>query len=181
MNYSIKPEEHELKTARRIIENCLKTCQAIEEKNESFEVVLGGKSRGNFEEKGAFGEAWNENLIRIYFNSDHGDTWKEDLRTITSYSYGESLFLEKSDSKFHWQELLKKSYALMFLKQTGFEPNEIDRDKARDEWQEFDEESSISWSLAHFIGERLLEGRNLNEIPTLKKSDVLKAGDKVFS
>ena len=181
MTYSIKPEEHELKTGRSIVENCLKTCEAIEKKEEKLEIILGGKSRDNFEEKGAFGEAWNSNLIRIYFNSEHGKDWKNDLRTITTYSYGESLFLEKSSVELNWQELLKKSYALMFLKKTGFEPDEIDREKAKTEWQDFDEESSISWSLAHFIGEELLEDYELEDFPDLKRSDVIETGDKLFS
>jgi hypothetical protein len=182
MNYSIRPEEHELREARKTVQGALETCKAVMDKKEDLEVCLGGKSRENYEERGAFGEAWNESLIRLYFNSDHGEDWKEDLKKITYFTYGESLFYEKSEEiQFDWQRILSKAFALQFMEKCGIK-EDIDRENAEENWQNRDEENfTPGWDLCHLIGQELLEEHEFEGLPELKRSDILEAGDALFS
>lgn len=181
MSHSIKPEEHELREARQVVEGALAACESTWEKEEDFEICLGAKSKDNYEERGAFGQAWNEGLIRIMFNPSHGDDWKSDLRQITIYSYGESLFYEKMGAEFDWQKILAKAFALKFMERCGEDEEEIDRKKAEENWRERENEKfEPSWDLAYLIGQKLLEKHALEDFPDLKRSDVLDAGDELF-
>lgn len=186
MSYSIRPEEHELRKARHIVEGALETCKTAEEKQEDFEVCLGAKSKDNYPERGAFGEAWNQNLIRIYFNTFHGDNWEQDLKTIVCAAYAESLFMERSEINFAWQSLIKKAFSLKFIERAGIEEPEKDTEAAGKAWNELkdkldtEEKLSIDWSLASIIGDKLLEQYGLEDFPELKRSDIIEAGDKLF-
>ena len=70
------------------------------------------------------------------------------------------------------------------------EEREVETDDLQEEWTEkktgISEELSekpenLSWQLKTALGHRLLESHDLEDLPNLKRTDVLEAGDSLFS
>jgi len=186
MNCSIKPEEHELREAKQVIEGVLASCRIFKEKETDFKIELGWDT-----EIHSGSDA--EDRIFIGFNTSEED-WKEKLKTATAYGYAHSLYYELGEQPvFNWQQVLMDSFGLMLLdeilpEQAGKQTEDVEEYKP-DDWLEmkkgFEEEISygsqeIPWQASYLIGRRLLKRYSLEEFPNLKKSQVIEAGDDVF-
>ncbi len=186
MNYSIKPEEHELREAKQVIEGVLASCQIFKEKESDFKIELSWES-----EIHAGSDA--EDRIFIGFNTLEED-WKEKLKTATAYGYAHSLYYDLGEQPvFNWQQVLMDSFGLMLLdeilpEQARKETEDVE-DYEVDNWLEMKKEleeeinydsQNTPWQVSYLIGRRLLKRYSLEEFPNLKKSQVLEAGDDVF-
>lgn len=197
MNYSIKPEEHELRQAKQVVQEALETCKTVEEKDRDFEVSLGWMAiPRNVEAEGASGGSGDEEFIFLEFNTS-AENWKEDLKHVTAYSYGRSLFLELVDYQmsFGWQELLIEAFALQFLEKAYEGAAERDLEWSREELEEtwpevkesLDEEAvwfeadDPIWDAAYSIGKELTEEHDLKDLSDRTRSDLIEIGDKLFT
>jgi hypothetical protein len=186
MEYSIKPEEHELREARQVVERILESCSYIVEKKEEIRINLGFTDS---KEYGALGNALSSERVQMNFNS-LVDGWKEDLEDVVADVYGQAYFHENSEVNFQWQQVLASVIGLMIIEELS-EPREVEKEDFREEWAEkkteISEEASIesrdalSWQLETLLGRKLLEDYELEDFPDLKRSDVLEAGDALFS
>lgn len=185
MSYNVRPEEHELKKARRSVEKAFESCKYVLEKNKILSVNLGKSSQENH---GAHGLAASSTEAQIYFNPDVKD-WEDDLQKTATSVYGEAWYREKVDDiTFVWQEFLASVSGLLLLEEVG-EGREPDAEGLEEEWMEkkdsLDEEvafedESFSWSLKMVLGRKLLEDGDLEDLSELSRSDVLEAGEEVF-
>lgn len=184
MEYSIKPEEHELREARQIVGRILDSCSYIVERNVSMKISLGFTELEDF---GAIGNAKEADKADIFFNSGV-EGWKDDLEDVVADIYGQSYFYENSEVNFRWQQVLASVTGLMIIERLS-DPRKIDKEDFREEWaekkteisEEIDEGSDIlSWQLKALIGRKLLEENDLKDLPDLKRTDVLEAGDALF-
>lgn len=186
MNYSIKPEEYELREAKQVIEGVLASCQIFKEKESDFKIELGWEPE-------IHAGSDTENRIFIGFNTSEED-WKEKLKTATAYGYAHSLYYEMGEQPvFNWQQVLMDSFGLMLLdeilpEQAGKETEDVEEYEI-DNWverkkeleEEIDYESeNIPWQVSYLIGRRLLKRYSLEEFPDLKRSQVMEAGDETF-
>lgn len=191
MSYTIRPEPHQIREARQVVEGVLESCKYILEKNEMIEISLGAAPTASPGEYGAHGAAMNSEAAQFYFKPEI-DSWKDDLEKVVTKEYGKSWFYENTEAAgLVWQEILGEGFGLMFLEENseGREPEE-DVKEFEDEWQElkpslgdfineFNPEK-ISWQLKWFIGKELLKEKDLEEFIELKKSDVEEAGENLF-
>lgn len=186
MNYSIKPEEYELREAKQVIEGVLAGCQIFKEKESNFKIELGW-------EQEIYSGADAEDEIFIGFNTTEED-WKEKLKTAAVYGYAHSLYYELGEQpKFAWQQVLMDSFGLMLLdeilpEQAGKQTEDVEEYEV-DDWiemkkefgDEIDYESqNIQWQVSYLIGRQLLKRYSLEEFPELNRSQVIEAGDDVF-
>lgn len=189
MNYSIKPEEHELREARQVIETAIETCRHTLEKEESLHIHLGHAEKDEVGEFGVFGEASNSENGRIYFNTS-AENWKQNLNDLTLDIYGQTWFYEKNDNhEFVWQQLLADITGLLLIEQVS-EGREPDYNGLEEEWKQKKENLSeqlstgsrenFSWQLKLILGRKLLDNHELEDLPDLKRSDVIEAGDEAF-
>lgn len=187
MTYSVKPEEHELRTARDAVERAVEACQYVVEKEEELEVSLGHIGREDVGEFGAFGEAVTSENARIYFNAEV-DGWQENLEDLAADVYGQTWFYENSEVNFVWQQVLASITGLIVIEEIS-EEKEFEVEGFREEWAEkktdLSEEISkghenLSWQLKVGIGRKLLEDNDLRDLPDLNRTDVLEAGDALF-
>lgn len=186
MNYSVRPQEHQLGEARRAVESAVESCQYILEKEEQFDLNLGGSSDAEY---GAHGSAVSPQVLQIYFNPEI-ENWKEELQQTAVNLYGKAWFYEKTGStEFIWQEFLASITGLMLLDRTD-NTKEPEKNDLKQEWAEKKEDLSeeldftsperFSWELKLEVGRKLLEEHGLEELPKLTRSDVLEAGDELF-
>lgn len=188
MNYSIKPEEHELQQARQVVETAIESSRHTLDKQQPFTLHLGHADKAEVGNFGVFGEARGSENGQIYFNTSV-DGWKQNLNDLAIDIYGQSWFYEKEKNhEFVWQQLLANTTGLLLIDQIS-EGREPDYNGLEDEWNEKKEELSeqlinsrenFSWQLKLILGRKLLDKHNLKEFPDLKRSDVIEAGDEVF-
>ena len=185
MEYSIRPEEHELREARQVVERILESCAYVIEKNEGIKVSLGFAETEDF---GAIGNATGSERVDIYFDSDV-DGWEDNLEDVVADVYGQAYFYENSEVNFQWQQILASITGLMVIEKMS-EPREVEKEDLKEEWAEkktnISDEADmgsrdiLSWQLKALIGRKLLEDYELEDFPELKRSDVLEAGDALF-
>lgn len=188
MEYSIKPEKHELREAREIVEKIIESCKYVLEKEENLSVNLGYANRSETGEFGAFGAAETPKSATIYFNAQV-DGWKDNLEDLSADVYGQSWFYENSEINFKWQQALASVTGLMLIEQIS-EQKEIEIEALQEEWAEKKTEISekvsaenpenLSWQLKSAIGRKLLEENELEDLSELNRTDVLEAGDALF-
>jgi len=186
MSYTVRPQTHELKKARNIIESALESCKYRLEKEKGLSVNLGSSSDENY---GSHGLATDSTNAQIYFNPDNSE-WSQDLRKTAISSYGSAWFYENIENVgFVWQEFLASATGLLLLEEVG-EGRQIDRENLGDEWEDrkdtlgnelsFKNQENFSWELKALIGKKLLEENELEDFPDLKLSDVRDTGNSVF-
>jgi len=186
MTYSLKPEKHEIREARQIVEGTLTTAETMLEKEADFEIGLSWSSR--FEPA-----VLNPEKVSLRFNTQD-DNWKDRLKQITAQGYAHSWFLENIEPELHWQEVLMLGHSLNFAEQaTGQKPSLNDRSEVSQRWSNLKQELSrpaeemepemmrYGFSAAYYIAEQLQKNHDLEEFPDLKRSDVIVAGDEAFS
>lgn len=189
MNYSIKPEEHEIQQARQVVETAIESTMYVLEKEKSFTVHLGHAEKEEVGDFGVFGKARDSENGQIFFNTS-ADDWKQNLNDLTIDIYGQAWFYEKEENhEFVWQQLLANTTGLLLIDQIseGREPN---YNGLQEEWSEkkenlseqlsFDKQDNFSWQLKLILGRKLLDDHELNDFPELKRSDVIEAGDETF-
>lgn len=190
MSYSIRPEEHELRTAREEVEKVLESAKYRLEKDEMLETSLGASPSQAPGEFGASGVAINSEAAQIYFDPNK-ESWREDLATVTRKIYAKAWFYEKTEpAGFFWQEILSEVLGHLFMEELGEERTIENAEEFRELWKEekqhLDEELSVElqenlpWQLKKLIGEQLLEENDLEDFPELTRSDVEEAGDGIF-
>ncbi|MFB6158925.1 MAG: hypothetical protein ABEJ95_04700 [Candidatus Nanohalobium sp.] len=184
MEYSIKPEEHELREAKKVVQGVLAGCKTVLEKEEDLQIQIGW-------DRDIYSCA-EENKLYIEFNTEN-EEWKKKLKTATAYGYAHSLFdeLSPAEQRFNWQRSLRNGFGLIFLDKVLPEiaeekTGETDSYKISD-WTETKElmnqeigEKEIPWQLNYLIGRKLQQKHELKEIPELKRSDVIEAGEEQF-
>ncbi len=186
MNYTVKPEEHELREARDIVTGVIESCKVIQEKEDSFETQIGWDTIIQ-------GGSSSSEEVYVYFNTD--EDWNDRLKTATAYGYAQSLFWElfaSEEMTYVWQETLLDAFSLHFVEQVLPDLAEEDVEEAdADEvntWEQIKEDFSeeiqfgpeVSWEINYLIGQKLLENHELEELPELTRSDVVDAGDEIF-
>lgn len=185
MTYSIRPEKHELRKARKAVESALERCKYVLEKDEGLEINLGASSD---ERHGAHGLAHSKGNAQIYFNPEVNG-WEEDLEKTAVNVYGAAWLYENVENvTFVWQEFLASVTGLLLLEEIG-EGREPVKEDLREEWSEKKESlekelteevrGNFSWELKLAIGEKLIEERELEELASLNLSDVQEAGEKI--
>lgn len=207
VSHSIKPKSHELEEAKRTVKKALQAVEAVVEKEENLEVELGWTGDKYAKEKlgGVSGFTHSPTRIEIKFNTEP-ENWKEYLKAATAHEYGHTLFFEEhgEDIVFNWQDVLFEAHSQHFAEKIF--PNievpwreKYSEEKLAENWEslkevlnkEIDPDRSlmygrgsfpewIGYSLSYRIGEKLLKGHELEELPNLKRSDVLEAGDELF-
>lgn len=186
MDYTIKPEEHELREARQTVEKTLESCRYVIEKEEDFEVSLSYADPEESGEFGVFGSVKTSESARIFFNPQTND-WKNNLEDLVADLYGQAWFYENSEVNFEWQETLASITGLMVIEQRSNE-KEVKKDVQK-EWAEMKpvlskeispENEELSWQLKTLIGRELLKENSIEEFQELKRSQVLDAGDAIF-
>lgn len=186
MSYSVRPETHELKKARRAVEKAFESCKYTVQKNKVLSANLGSSSQENH---GAHGLATSSTEAQLYFNPNVSD-WDEDLKKTAISLYGEAWYREKVDEvSFVWQEFLASISGLLLLEEVG-EGREPETESLEGEWTEkkdiLDEEvafgeEGFSWNLKLVLGRKLVEDRGLEELPELTRSEVLEKGEEAFT
>lgn len=187
MEYSINPEEHQLKKARVKIEEIIDSYSySIDVEN--VELNLGWQQVEGT--SSVIHEEGSRLTLIINPDADMEELEKNVLRGLLEIE-----FLRKApfeEYNFNWQEILKLGYVTNKLEHLI--QSDIQRDKElNEEWPEFKELLSKETgeftgqfymnasALGETIGKKLLENHEIEELPELKKSDVVEAGDSVFS
>lgn len=188
MNYSIKPEEHELQQARQVVETAIESSKHTLEKEQPFTLHLGHGDKAEVGDFGVFGKARDSENGQIYFNTSV-DNWKQNLKDLVIDIYGQAWFYEKEENhEFVWQQLLANITGLLLIDQIsgGREP---DYNGLKKEWSEKKENLSdqlinsrenLSWQLKLILGRKLLDTYEFKDLPELNRSDIMDAGDETF-
>ncbi len=203
----IRPEEHELRKARRTVEGSLEACKAVREK-ENLTVALGWTEEGFVKEEmwGVHGYTTSKDRMEIQFNSEV-ERWKEALEATVAHEFAHTIFFETvpyEETTFNWQYILFEAHSQNFAEKI-FPDIEtpwreyIEAEELETFWPEVKEIISdeieqdselmyggenfpqwLGYSLAYRIGQELLKDHELEELPELKRSDVVEAGDELF-
>jgi len=207
MEYSIKPEEHELREARQEIEKAVEKVKHSlpKDKDVEFRLAWEGRQEVVEEMEGVDARTFSSTVVTLSFNSNH-DKWKDSIRRNTVHEFGHTYFYEKNDdlSDFIWQWILEEALTQKLAEKIYPDSeapywNSVGQEELEDKWPEvkqiisdemdydhelfFGGENFERWtgySLAFKIGEKLLEKHELEEFPELKRSDVIEAGDELF-
>jgi len=158
------------------------------DKENDLRVNIGYANKDETGSYGVFGQAISPESAEVFFNSGV-DSWKDNLEDLTADIYGQTWFYENSEVNFVWQQLLASITGLMVIEQVS-EPKEVEISEFKEEWAEkktnlseeyYGETVELSWQLKASIGRKLLEEYELEDFPALNRSDVLEAGDSLFS
>ncbi len=208
MEYSIKPEEHELRQARQVVQSVLEVCGSVFGKEEDVKISFLW-TEDDFvktEMSGSTGLTYSFEKAEIEFNS-MVENWKKGVKLTTAHEFGHMLFYEKlgnkqyQDIEFMWQHILMESHAMLAAERiTSMESRrkgKMNEKELRNLWPDFKYKLSDSdhseifmgagelslwtgYEFAYMIGQKLLEKQELEDFPNLKRSDVLDAGDELF-
>lgn len=188
MSYEIRPKAHELREARQTIEGMLESAKYVLEKEERLSVNLGYVHEDATEDLGVFGTARTSKSAEIYFNTDI-ESWKDNLEDLVLDVYGQAFFYENSEINFNWQQLLASVTGLMLIENVSGE-KKFEKESLGQEWRNkkgslseqisMEDQQSFSWQLKTVLGREILQEYSLEELPNLKKSDVIEAGDRAF-
>ncbi len=185
MDYSVRPSRSELERVRSKIDDCIN----------SYEYSLGLEDMEFFlswqrHERDFSVLEVKENEMMIAVNPDSEKYEMEGLlRALFEAEFVEKV--EYSEIRFKWQEVLKFAYAAMKAEEVIGEEIKLDEDLVA-RWpsiqeqldQKVDNYEEFFYMNTGLIGEalatKLKEEYNLEEVPGLKKSDVMDAGEKFF-
>lgn len=188
MKYSINPSKHEVVKARQQVENAVQRWQhSVEVGN--VNISLGWQY---FERPVSF-TTWSNNL-HLVLNLDDEFNIEEELDNMVLRGLLEIEFIQSTEFEeieFDWQELLKFAYVKMREKQLrGAEITE--NDEIRKRWNKIRDELvtdnegfneffyNNAGVLGGMLGKKLAENYELSDIPKLKRSDLIEAGDELF-
>lgn len=209
MKYSIKPYEYELRKARKLVEEALKASKTFQEKEKDLKVSLAWIEDDFTKErlKGVFARALSRDEIEINFNSDAED-WENGMLIFSAHEYAHTIFyeqkgIEAEGLEFNWQHILLEAHSQHFSEKVYPEKEapwrkSVNREEFSEKWPEIKDRFSkeiaqepiidceelplfFGYSLAYRIGEKLLEKHELEEFAGLERSDLIYAGDNLFS
>ena len=189
MEYSIKPEEHELKKSRNSIDRVLSS-YGYSFDVENLEFYLNWQKL----DKAATYTYDDKNAITLIIDPDKD--WEEKLETSVLRGVSQAEFMHLSEieeMRFNWQEVLRFAYTKMKMTEIAGEETS-EKEELKEKWAELKEQLSKEISAQNFdeffymnagvlggmIGQKLLEDYELEEFPELKRSDVIEAGDELF-
>lgn len=186
MDYSITPEEHELRAAREKVENAVNRFDYALEL-ESIRFDLGWQSLKASPSVVSDGK----DTLTVIFDVEKEDEEfeKKLLRGLLEIEFFKKA--EFDESIFNWQEVLKFAYVKHRVGEIMGEGTDV-HDSLEEKWPElreelgkrtddFSEQFYMSAAiLGESLGERLLQENDIEEIPSLNRSDVIDAGDELF-
>jgi uncharacterized protein YjaZ len=207
MEYSIKPEEHELREARQMVEGAMEAFKALVDKDGDIAVYLGWTSEEFVEDKlgGVSGTTLSKEEIVIEINS-RAEDWEENLERVVAHEFAHTVFLEsfkQDELVFNWQNVLFEAHAQHFAEEIFSQgindwKNAVSEEELKELWPEVKESLSeenqyeklffggenfppwMGYTVAWRIGQKLLEKHELEDFPDLKRSHVIEAGDEIF-
>lgn len=186
MDYSIKPEEHELREARSEVENVVNSYEYALDV-ESVEINLGWQELDR--DISVMPEEENTLLVILDPEKEVEDLDKPVLRGLLELEFFEKASFE--ESMFNWQEVLKFAYVTNRVGELLGEERAVNQE-LEDNWPDLREELGKrtddfsdefymkAASLGESIGQKLLENHDLEALPGLNRSDVMEAGDELF-
>jgi hypothetical protein len=187
MEYSIKPEKHELEAVRREIDQIIqKHSYSLEVENVRFN--LGWQ---NFE-KDCEVNITSQQTLQVVINPDKE---LENLEKNILRGVLEIEFMEKSgyeELRYNWQEIARMAYVK--IRESNLTETELEVEKKlENKWPElkpklgnetsqFDEDLYLhAGILADSIGYFYRQRDGLDKLPEARKSDIIKAGDDLFN
>lgn len=208
MDYAVKPSEQELRKARELVQGALEASKTVGEKEEELDVELGWTGEEYVKEKmdGVAGFTHSDGRTEINFNTGP-ERWKEMLKSAVAHEFAHSWFFEKrprEELSFNWQDIIFEAHSQHFAEKVfpGIETpwrKRYSREEVEDYWPDLKQELNreidrqrtlffgseefpewIGYSLAYLVGGKLLEEHGLEDLPGLKRSDVIEAGDELF-
>lgn len=186
MDYSIKPEEHEVREAREKVENVINSYDYALD-IDSVKVNLGWQDQ----DRDISVIPGENNTITVILNPEKQ---AENLDKAVLRGLLELEFFEKArfdEAMFNWQEVLKFAYVKNRVGELLGEERTVNED-LEDKWgdlkqelgkrtDDFSEEFYMNAAtLGESIGQKLMEKHSVDELPELNRSDVKKAGDELF-
>ena len=206
----LKPEQKDLKKAKRLAEKGIEKAQGELPKNEEVKVGFSWTEEPFALENmnGVSGKSFGSHYFHVSFNSDV-KMWKKALIGTAIHEYGHTYFyenIEQDYSEVLWRYILDEALTQNLTKKLAPESPEPWRtahsiEEIAQYWPEIkeqldrevnhpdplyinkDDEGFPNWlgySLSFRIGQKILEDYNLEEFPNLDKQHVVKAGNKLF-
>jgi len=185
MDYSVRPSRQELEKVKSVIEDCINRYEYALD-TDDIEVLL---SWQRFEGDFSVLEVQEDELmIAVNPEAEHYET-DGILRALF-----EAEFIHKTEYpeiKFKWQEATKFAYSALRMKEVEGEELRLNEDIVA-RWpsiqeqldQKVDDYNEFFYMNTGLIGEalatKLEEEFTAEEVPSLKKSDVMDAGEKFF-
>ena len=185
MDYSVRPSRSELERIKSKIDDCVNSYDYALDL-EDMEFFLSWQRH----ERDFSVLEVEENEMMIAVNPDSEDYDMEGLlRALFEAEFVEKV--EYSEIRFKWQEVLKFAYAAMKTKETIGEEIKLDKEIVA-RWPSIQEQldqkvgnyQEFFYMNTGLIGEALAtkikEEHTPDEVPGLKKSEVMDAGEKFF-
>lgn len=183
MKHTVKPEKHQLQKARTATETALKTSKTVLQKQKSLKIELGYNSSLQHGAATAYADA---KIARIEFNPEK-DSWTEDLQKTVVDAYGRAYYAENTELNFKWQQLLSSTTGLLLNEQLG-EQKHVEKN-LKQEWRQKKDsldkkiqrsDQRYSWQLKLKLGRKLIEEHDLENLPELKRSQLLNAAEQLL-
>lgn len=186
MDYSINPEEHELREARGKVENVINSYEYALD-IDSVKINLGWQDL----EREISVMRGKENTLTVILDPEKKieNVDKAVLRGLLEMEFFEKASFD--ESMFNWQEVLKFAYVKNRVGELLGEERGVNQD-LEEKWEDLrkelgkrtddfsDEFYMNAATLGESIGQKLLESSSIEELPSLNRSDVKKAGDELF-
>lgn len=146
MSHEIKPERHELETARHLVIEALEKVEDRFPKEEKFTVSVGWSGQSFVREKmdGSAGTTYSSRFFEINFNSE-ADRWKTAIKTTTVHEYAHAWHYEKrfeeGRNEYVWQYVIDEAITQRMAEKIfpGYEApqrTKHSKEKVSEYWQE---------------------------------------------
>ena len=185
MEYTIKPDKHELEAVKGEIEEIIQKYRYSLE-TDNIEFNLGWQ---RFEKDSNVISEDKTLTIIINSNKDSENLEKNVLRGLLEIEFMEKAEYEKL--RYHWQEIARMAYVRAReadLRDKKIEESELEnkwpdlKEKLDNESEEFNEDLYMNAGIvAEGIGRIYCEDNRIDKLPETRKSDIIKTGDKVFN
>lgn len=184
MSSIIKPDEHEFRELKQKVEETVDSYSySVEADNVEFYIGF------QHIETAASVIGDGDSYVDVIANPEQD--WEEEVEVGVLRSLLEIEFLKKTDYnvlQFTWQEIARDAYVWLRLKELSdfeFENREleIDWEQLKDDILEEEMTERLFANIgivSEKIGEELAEEHSKDEIPRLKRSDIVEAGDRAF-
>ncbi len=189
MSYRIKPSNQELEKTRKAISSALDTCEAVFEPMD-LEVETLFSTRDEI--------AAAADIEALFVTVDpETELLEERVFSEVAHAYSEMLFLRRRGDElaFEWQEVLMYGFSKLNSQSVlDGDSSRVDVNQAKivEFWDEIREDLSdelveenrlteeIKIKIGELIAPELNEVRDLEHFHKAKRSEVLKAGDRIF-
>lgn len=185
MEYSIKPDKHELEDARRRIE------ETVQKYDYSLEIEGAKFNLGwqRFEKDCSVVAGDGVVTVMINPERDLENLEKHALRGLLHLEFREKAAYR--DVKYNWQEIAMMAYVNIKFAELRDEELAVEEDigerweelkpKLEKETEQFDEELYMNAGLlAKAIAKLYREQNKMEDLPVAKRADIIKAGDELF-